>query len=479
MLSGRGYRVGSAASVVALTVAALAVANARPVQEVLTTYVPVVRRLQPDVLAGEAFLFGALVTVLVVGVVVAPLYKPRPRRILNVVYHAQRRIAVAGLALSTLGYFDYSYRLPRGVLLVAVGLWLLVLPAWFVVIRRRPDGSGDRTLIVGDDMDEIRRVYEALEDEPVGYVGPPSARADGGVVIGAPEEEVVERIGVQGCVGGLSRLGAVIEDYEVDTAAFAFSETDREEFFGALGTCHDHGVAAVIRREKADSVLVNGDPGKELLEIDVEPWDWQERMVKRAFDIAFAHVGLVCLSPLILVIAAAIKLEDGGSVLYGQERTAELGETFTVYKFRSMVENAEAETGAKLSEEDNGGRDPRVTRVGRMLRQTHLDEIPQLWSILVGDMSVVGPRPERPALDGEIEAEVLRWRRRWFVKPGLTGLAQINDATGYDPAEKLRYDVDYIRRQSLRFDVGIIVRQMWAVVGDMANLVSGTEGEGS
>jgi lipopolysaccharide/colanic/teichoic acid biosynthesis glycosyltransferase len=469
MLSGRGYRVGSVAGVVVLTVGALAVANARPIQEALTTYVPLVRRLQPDVLAGEAFAFGALVTLLVVGVAVAPLYKPR--RILNVVYHAQRRIVVAGLALSTLGYFDYSYRLPRGVLLVAVGLLLVVLPAWFVAIRRRPDGSGDRTLIVGDDIAEIRRVYEALEDEPAGYVGPPSARADGGVVVGG-QEEAVERIGEQGRVGGLSRLGAVIEDYEVDTAAFAFSETDREEFFGALGTCHDHGVDAVIRREKADSVLVSGDPGQELLEIDVEPWDWQERMVERVFDVCFVACGLAVLSPVILVIAIAVKLEDGGSVLYGQVRTAELGEIFTVYKFRSMVENAEAESGAKLSEEDNGGRDPRVTRVGRLLRQTHLDEIPQLWSILVGDMSVVGPRPERPVLDGEIEAEVLRWRQRWFVKPGLTGLAQINDATGYDPAEKLRYDVDYIRRQSLRFDVGIVVRQVWAVLQDIAEMPS-------
>jgi lipopolysaccharide/colanic/teichoic acid biosynthesis glycosyltransferase len=171
------------------------------------------------------------------------------------------------------------------------------------------------------------------------------------------------------------------------------------------------------------------------------------------------------------VIAAAVKAEDGGSVLYGQERTAELGETFSVYKFRSMVENAEAETGAKLSEEDNGGRDPRVTRVGRVLRQTHLDEIPQLWSILVGDMSVVGPRPERPELDTDIEKQVFRWRQRWFVKPGLTGLAQINNVTGYDPAGKLRYDVDYIRRQSLRFDVGIVVRQVWMVVEDAAGYV--------
>lgn len=99
-------------------------------------------------------------------------------------------------------------------------------------------------------------------------------------------------------------------------------------------------------------------------------------------------------------------------MLYGQQRTAELGDTSTVYKFRSIVLDAEAETGATIGEEDTGGIDPRVTRVGRVLRQTHLDEIPQLWSVLVGGMGVVGPRPERPELDRDIEEAVADWRRR-------------------------------------------------------------------
>jgi lipopolysaccharide/colanic/teichoic acid biosynthesis glycosyltransferase len=123
-------------------------------------------------------------------------------------------------------------------------------------------------------------------------------------------------------------------------------------------------------------------------------------------------------------------------------------DTFTVYKFRSMVPDAEAETGVKLSEEDAGGVDPRVTRVRKVLRRTHLDELPQLWSILMGDMSVVGPRPERPEPDADIERDVEDWPSRWFVKPGLTGLAQINDATGHEPDRKLRYDLEYIRKQS-------------------------------
>jgi lipopolysaccharide/colanic/teichoic acid biosynthesis glycosyltransferase len=177
------------------------------------------------------------------------------------------------------------------------------------------------------------------------------------------------------------------------------------------------------------------------------------------------------LSPVILLIALAIKLEDRGPILYKQQRTAAFGGTFTVAKFRSMVPNAESKTGAKISEEDADGVDPRVTRVGRVLRKTHLDEIPQLWSILVGDMSTVGPRPERPELDSDIEKGVKTWRQRWFIKPGLTGLAQINDATGHEPGLKLRYDIEYIRRQSFWFDIKIVVRQLWAVGVDVVTFV--------
>lgn len=147
-----------------------------------------------------------------------------------------------------------------------------------------------------------------------------------------------------------------------------------------------------------------------------------------------------------------------GPILYGQDRTVAFGDTNEVLKFRSMDPAAEAETGAKLSEEDKGGVDIRVTRVGRVLRKSHLDEIPQFWLGLVDEMSAVGPRPERPELDADIERGMTMWRRRWFVKPRLTGLAQIRDITGADPEAKLRADLEYIRRQSLSFDGKIVLR---------------------
>jgi lipopolysaccharide/colanic/teichoic acid biosynthesis glycosyltransferase len=170
------------------------------------------------------------------------------------------------------------------------------------------------------------------------------------------------------------------------------------------------------------------------------------------------------------LVAIAIRLDSPGPVLYGQWRTGHLGEPFQLLKFRSMVSDAEASSGPRLSDEDAGGVDPRVTRIGRVLRATHLDELPQLFSILVGEMSVVGPRPERPALDAEIAAERVAWRRRWFLTPGLTGLAQINDVTGYHPEEKLAYDLEYADRRSLALDVRIIAIQLGQVAGDVLDL---------
>jgi len=175
----------------------------------------------------------------------------------------------------------------------------------------------------------------------------------------------------------------------------------------------------------------------------------------------FALTGIISLLPVIGVIAAAIKFDDGGSILYSQERTAVFGETFPVFKFRSMVPEGESTTPIEDGDND------RITSVGRFIRQTHLDEIPQLWSILRGDMSVVGPRAVWTAEEHLLEEETDMWRKRWFVKPGLTGLAQINDASSVKPETKLRYDLQYVREQSFWYDLKIVARQIWAVLADV------------
>jgi lipopolysaccharide/colanic/teichoic acid biosynthesis glycosyltransferase len=188
--------------------------------------------------------------------------------------------------------------------------------------------------------------------------------------------------------------------------------------------------------------------------------------MKRAFDMALAGVGLLVSSPLWLIFGAAIKLEDGGPVLYSQERVGVGGRTFHALKFRSMRTDAESDTGAVQAVED----DPRVTRVGRFMRKTAMDELPQLWNIFRGDMSFVGPRALRPA---EVEASgsgfvpidrIPGYAARTAVRPGLTGIAQIYAPRDVPRRQKFRYDRLYVRRQSLWLDLRLILLSFWISV---------------
>ena len=186
--------------------------------------------------------------------------------------------------------------------------------------------------------------------------------------------------------------------------------------------------------------------------------------IKRGFDATLAAVGLIISAPLWLLFAAAIKLEDGGDVFYRQDRVGRGGRTFSVLKFRSMVSNAEAAVGPVQATAD----DPRITRVGRWLRATAMDELPQLWNILRGDMSFVGPRALRPGEievqgDGRVEKleQVPGFGRRCGVRPGLTGIAQIYAPRDLPRRQKFRYDGIYLRQQTLALDLRLILLSFW------------------
>ncbi|QLG48925.1 sugar transferase [Natrinema halophilum] len=481
MLTGWRYRLASTTGTACLVAVAVFMANHPLAQSVFTTAVPLFNRLEPIVLDESSFRLALTLSVLVISGAIWPLYKPRPRRLLDTVFLVQKRVLVGGLALAALGYFQWSHRLPRATLVMIVGFLSVALPAWFLVIRSRPTGSDGRTVIVGDDPAQIERVAPAVEAPVLGYLCPtitaaregPSgsseeagkAIADGGVELRYDGDTALEaEAGLQGALdslsrlGGLSRLEDILVEYDVDTVVLAFRQADRAEFFGALDACHEHGVDAKVHRKYADSVLVSeGDVG-ELVDVDLEPWDPMDHLFKRVFDVVFAVVGLVVFAPLMVVIAIAIKLDSSGPVFYCQNRTAGFGETFPVYKFRSMIPESEDAAPADDVENDQ------ITRVGRTLRKTHIDELPQLWSILIGDMSVVGPRAAWIEEEVLLERDAPSWRKRWFVKPGLTGLAQINGAKSTDPNTKLRHDLEYIRRQSFWTDVKIVIRQIWKVM---------------
>ena len=468
MLTGWRYRVVSAAGTAALTIVAVLVANHPIPQELFTTYVPLFNRLDVTVLTGESLRLAIALSVAAVVGSLLPLYKPRPRRILDTVLLAEKRILVATLALATLGYFKWSHRLPRQTLVMTAIVLGITIPWVLVSISRRPDGEAERTLVVGNDPLAFEWLPEQFDGRLIGYVAPPTPyHTDTNTDRTARKAKVTDGGGPASefsRLGGLSRLDDVIVEHDVDAAILTFDQADRAEFFGALHTCYDHGIGAKVHRKHLDYVLAEPRGAGPIVDIDLDPWDWQDRMIKRLFDVAFAGTALFVLSPVVFLIALAIKLEGHGPVFFSQKRTYRFGDTFHIYKFRTLKPEKGGEVGTIIDEN-------RKTPLGEFLRRTHLDEIPQLWSILVGDMSVVGPRPAQTALESDFEEEANTWKQRWFVKPGLTGLAQINDATSQEPGKKIEYDLEYIRKQSLWLDLKIVIRQVCHVLVDVHHLI--------
>ncbi|WP_198471550.1 sugar transferase [Acetomicrobium sp. S15 = DSM 107314] len=205
-----------------------------------------------------------------------------------------------------------------------------------------------------------------------------------------------------------------------------------------------------MEKQREDRTLMA--QGAAQREPDVAPYALS--LTKRAMDILLATAGLIISSPLWLIIAIAIILDDGLPVLYTQERVGLNGRIFKLYKFRSMVRNAEGLTGPVLANSD----DPRVTRVGRFLRRTALDELPQLLNIFLGDLSFVGPRPERPEFVREFVQRHPEYEKRHAIRPGLTGLAQIFGHYESPPEEKLAFDLKYMREATLWTDIKLIAK---------------------
>lgn len=185
---------------------------------------------------------------------------------------------------------------------------------------------------------------------------------------------------------------------------------------------------------------------------------------QRVLDIVLSVIGLLVGIPLMVIFGILIKIEDNGPITYKQERLGKGGKSFYIYKLRSMRTDAE-KFGAQWAEKD----DPRITKVGKFIRKTRIDEIPQLFNILKGDMSIIGPRPERPSFTEEFNEEIPGFINRLAVKPGLTGWAQVNGGYEITPEEKLIEDIYYIKNRSILLDLKILFKTVKVVLtGDGA-----------
>jgi exopolysaccharide biosynthesis polyprenyl glycosylphosphotransferase len=321
-------------------------------------------------------------------------------------------------------------------------------------IGRRP------TFIVGGDERGRKlladlRAYPASVYEVVGFVAARSEELQAGVIEGVP------------VVGSVESLLALIQRHQVDHVLIATPSESREAVLGIVARCNGTAVQFSIVPDLYDIVSghiktneLYGVPLVELLPDVMPAW---ERSVKRLLDVLVSLTVLIVGAPFWFLIAILITLDSRGPVFFCQERVGKDGKVFTIYKFRSMIEGAERETGPVWAEKD----DSRVTRVGRIIRRLRLDEVPQFLNILDGEMSLVGPRPERPFFVEQFTQQIPFYARRLSVKPGLTGWAQtkhVYDRSLDDVREKLKYDLYYIENISLRMDIKILIRTVWVVL---------------
>ena len=263
-------------------------------------------------------------------------------------------------------------------------------------------------------------------------------------------------------LGGIEDVRAVLDRQQVDIVFIALPHADAARLTTVLGGIGDDPIAIHLVPDVFGLVPARGGieefetiPFIHLRESRLYGWN---RVVKRVFDLVFGALALAVAAPLMLAIAVALKLTSSGAVLYRQERMGVDGRRFRMLKFRTMQVNAEAATGPVWARAD----DPRRTPLGVFLRRTSLDELPQLFNVLRGEMSLVGPRPERPSFVEEFRRRVPGYMLRHKMKAGITGWAQINGWRGNTSIEKrIEHDLYYIERWSLAFDLKILLQTLW------------------
>ncbi len=327
------------------------------------------------------------------------------------------------------------------------------------LIQRRllAQGIGLRnTLIVGYN-DRARAFLRQIQNVPdMGYY-------ICGFVNGSVDEEY---LGVKVFSEAVD-LEVIVQQQNIREVILAPAPADRDNVPNLISRLANFRVGVKILPDLTETLYghlrtapIRGVP---LIEVFPDLLSPGERTLKRALDIAVSLTLLLVGLPLLLLIAAAIKLDSPGPVLYTQPRVGRGRRQFTLFKYRSMVAHAEAQTGPVWAERN----DPRITRVGRLLRSLHLDEWPQFLNVLKGDMSLVGPRPERPAFVEQFRHSIPLYERRLNVKPGITGWAQVKhkyDESLTDVMDKLRYDLFYLENMSLALDLKIIISTIGVVL---------------
>lgn len=394
----------------------------------------------------------------------ADLYTLRPvadRRELLV--RIIRALGAASIVLAALYFWAPSLVVGRGVFGMAIGLVIAAIVGWRSAFDwlLRHVGPSERLLLVGTNSAAIALARELharrreLGVDIAGFVDPDPAK------VGTPVLN-------PGVIGTLEDIPSIVRTRGVDRVVVSLADArDRLPMHTLLemkldGVSFDH-LASVYEEYTGKIAVENLRPSWLIFSPGFQKSGLLSAS-KRGVDIAMAVTGLIVALPLFAAIAIAVRATSPGPVLFHQLRVGQHGRVFTIHKFRSMHVDAESTTGPQWAAKSG---DPRVTPIGGFLRRTRLDELPQLWNILIGDMSVVGPRPERPEFVAELMREIPYYRQRHIVRPGLTGWAQVRytyGASTEDALQKLQYDLYYIKNMSVLLDVLIVLETVKTIV---------------
>jgi sugar transferase (PEP-CTERM system associated) len=371
-------------------------------------------------------------------------------------------LSATSFLLAAVYFWSPQLVVGRGVFVVASALVLTLVAGWRLAFEwvTRYAKPRERLLVVGTSAAAVALARELfgrrneLGIEIVGFVDPDRSR------IGAP---VIN----PGVIGTIEDIPSIVRARGVNRVVVSLADARGKLPMDKLldikldGVTFDH--LASVYEEMTGKIAVENLRPSWLIFSDGFRKSRLLRSAKRLVDIAGALVGIILTAPLMLIVAAAVKLTSPGPALYQQRRVGQHGRIFTVHKFRSMRKDAEAGTGAVWAQKN----DARITTVGKIIRKTRMDELPQLWNVLAGDMSLVGPRPERPEFVEQLAKEIPFYGQRHIVRPGLTGWAQVRytyTASVEDALQKLQYDLFYIKNLSISLDLFIIVSTVKTVI---------------
>jgi len=339
-------------------------------------------------------------------------------------------------------------------------------PAEAAVWKQQPAKEAEQSLLALSQESEMagkRRVLIVGAGE-VGHQLARTLQDAGYDVVGFVDDEVESVLGglrVLGCRTDIERL---VKEHDIDEVLIAYAPTWQQRLAEMLVSNGHRHVRIKVVPNIVDIVLSGpvADRVGDIPVVDITPRLPSKRLLlaKRLFDMLFASMGLLVSFPFLLVAAIAIKLTSPGPIIYKQERVGKDGKVFYIYKLRTMVPDAERVSGPVLASKG----DPRITAVGRILRATKLDEVPQFVNVLLGTMSIVGPRPERPKFVEEYRERIPHYDERHRIKPGITGWAQVMGGYHTTVYDKLRYDLMYLYHMSLWLDLKILLLTVWTIL---------------